>query len=184
MRNSQVHDRLSSGRQTGGEAVARHVNKLTFKKLSMKRAVIRVLLILLWTAVALAAPTKQENRFAVAGLEEREVEEFFGAFKDAVANGDKRRVAAMVDFPARVTIKSGRRVRLANAAALIRVYDQIFYDEFKQLIATTEFKDLWAKSAGVATPRGEVWISGIVKNPKSPDTYVIKIIAINGPIRS
>lgn len=146
----------------------------------MKRVIISLHLILVFTAVVFAQDTR---RFAVAGLEDRETEEFFASFKEAVAKGEKRTVAGMLSYPIRVTAKSGRRLRLSNAAAFIRTYDQIFYAEFKQLIAETEAKDLWAKSAGVATPRGEIWISGIVKDSKNLDKYEIKIIAINGPIR-
>ena len=148
----------------------------------MKRAAIGFALVLVCMASVFALPVKQD-RFAVAGLNEQETVAFFASFKEAVAKGEKRAVAGMLSYPIRVTLKSGRRVRLANSAAFIRAYDQIFYDEFKQLIANTEAKDLWAKSAGVATPRGEVWIAGIVKDSKNPDKYEIKIIAINGPIR-
>lgn len=149
------------------------------------RVLISLYLILVFTAVVVALPLKQDqNRFAVAGLNEQETEAFFASFKEAVAKGEKRTVAAMVSYPIRVTVKSGRRMRLSNPAAFIKAYDQIFHDEFKQLIAKTEATDLWAKSAGVATPRGEVWFSGIVIDSKNPDQYVIKIIAINGPLRS
>ena len=146
----------------------------------MKRVIISLHLVLVFTAVVFA---QDRGRFAVAGLEDRETEEFFASFKEAVAKGEKRTVAGMLSYPIRVTVKSGRRMKLSNVAAFIRAYDQIFYDEFKQLIAETEAKDLWAKSAGVATPRGEVWISGIVKDSKNLDKYEIKIISINGPIR-
>jgi len=148
----------------------------------MKPVVISLLLVLILSAMVFAQPVKQD-RFAVAGLSEQETVAFFESFKEAVGKGEKRAVAAMLSYPIRVTLKSGRRVRLANASAFIRAYDQIFYDEFKQLIAETEAKDLWAKSAGVATPRGEVWISGIVRDSKNLDKYEIKIISINGPIR-
>jgi len=148
----------------------------------MKRAAIGFTLVLACMASVFALPIKQD-RFAVAGLNEQQTVAFFASFKEAVAKSEKRTVAGMLSYPIRVTLKSGRRVRLANSAAFIRAYDQIFYDEFKQLIAETEAKDLWAKSAGVATPRGEVWIAGIVKDSKNPDKYEIRIIAINGPIR-
>jgi hypothetical protein len=148
----------------------------------MKRAAISFTLVLILIASVFALPIRQD-RFGVAGLNEQETVVFFASFKEAVAKGEKRAVAGMLSYPIRVTVKSGRRMKLINAAAFIRAYDQIFYDEFKQLIAETEADDLWAKSAGVATPRGEVWIAGIVKNSKNLDKYEIKIIAINGPIR-
>src|ERR1051326_5593847 len=144
----------------------------------MKRVAILISLLL----IPIAISAQDENRFAVAGLKEREVEVFFTAFKEAVAKGEKQRVAAMVSYPISVPLSSGRTVKVSNSARFVKLYDRIFDDKFKQLIARTEFKDLWAKYLGVATPRGEIWINGIVTNPKFPDKYVIKIFAINGPI--
>ena len=139
---------------------------------------------ILLICTALLIPAHQDDeRFTVAGLKNQEVETFFLNFKEAVGKSEKRKVAGMVSYPIRVTLKSGRRMRLANQAAFIRYYDQVLHEEFKQLIAATETKDLWAKSAGVATPRGEVWFSGIGKPNQPEDVYEIKIIALNGPMR-
>lgn len=143
----------------------------------MKRpAIVTGLLCVLFATVC-----AQENRFAVAGVNEREVEVFFTAFKEAVAKGQKQRVAAMVSFPISVPLASGRRVKVRNSARFVKLYDQIFDAKFKQLIASTEFKDLWAKFSGVATPRGEIWINGVMFSSRS-DEYEIKITSINGPI--
>jgi len=136
-------------------------------------------LILLLFAPVIA---QQDNRFAVAGLKEREVEVFFNSFKDAIAKDDKRKVAAMLSYPIKVYLPSKRTVKIVNSARFIKFYDQVFDEKFKEMIAATEFKDLWAKFSGVATPRGEIWINGIVRNPKFEDEYEIKITAINGTI--
>lgn len=137
-----------------------------------------LLLLLFASSVA-----QQDNRFAVAGLKEREVEVFFNSFKEAVAKDDKARVAGLVSYPIKVYLASNRTVKISNGARFIKFYNQIFDQKFKDLIAATEFKDLWAKSSGVATPRGEIWINGIVRNPKFEDQYEIKITSLNGPIR-
>ena len=148
----------------------------------MKRIAIAVTLLLVLFTATLSR--RQDNgRFAVAGLKEREVEVFFNSFKEAIAKDDKRKVAAMVNYPIKVYLRSDRTVKIANRARFIKFYDQIFDEKFKKLIAETEFKDLWAKWSGVAMPRGEIWINGVFKNPKSEGEYVIKITAINGPIR-
>ena len=144
----------------------------------MKRAAIATGLLCVLFAVTCA---QEQNRFAVAGVNEREVERFFTAFKEAVAKGQKQRVAAMVSFPISVPLASGRTVKMRNSARFVKLYDQIFDARFKQLIASTEFKDLWAKFSGVATPRGEIWINGVMLNSKL-DEYEIKITSINGPI--
>jgi hypothetical protein len=148
----------------------------------MKRVAITITLLSILFTAALSRQ-QDENRFAVAGLKEREVEIFFNSFKEAVAKDDKRKIAAMVSYPIKVYLRSDRTVKIANSARFIKFYDLIFDKKFKDLIAATEFKDLWAKSSGVATPRGEIWINGIVKNPKFEDDYVIKVTALNGPVR-
>src|ERR1043166_2495299 len=140
------------------------------------------LLFVLLSSVAGLQAQDDEGRFAVAGLKEREVEVFFTAFKEAVEKYDKQKVAAMLSYPITLYPGSGRKVKVASRARFIKLYDRIFDAEFKQLIANTEFKDLWARWSGVATPRGEIWINGIVTHPKVSDKYIIKITSINGPI--
>ena len=146
----------------------------------MKRIAIAITLLLASFATAFA---QDENRFAVAGLKEHEVEVFFNSFKEAVAKGDKRRVARMVSYPLVAELSSNRTVKISSPARFIKLYDRIFDDKFKQLIAQTEFKDLWANYSGVATPGGAVWINGIMKNRTDVDKYEIKITTLNGPIR-
>ena len=141
-----------------------------------------LLVVLVLPGFAFSRP-QDENRFAVAGVNEREVEFFFTAFKEAVAKGQKQRVATMISYPVTPRLASGRSVKVSSRATLIKLYDQIFDAKFKQLIASTEFKDLWAKFSGVATPRGEIWINGVMHDPDAPDKYEIKITSINGPIR-
>lgn len=151
----------------------------------MKRVAVSVAMIFFCIALALAHSVVQEQgRFSAAGLNDREVEAFFVSFKEAIATGDKKKVASLINYPIRVTLTSGRRKRIGRAADFIREYDRVFDAEFRRLIAKTEVKDLWAKSDGVAMPSGEIWFSGIALNPKRPETYRIKIIAINGAVRS
>lgn len=146
----------------------------------MKRSAIAITLLLVLFATV--AAQQDEGRFAVAGLKEREVEVFFKSFKEAIAKDDKRKVAGMVSYPINVYLVSERRVKIGSSARFIKLYDKIFDEKFKKLIAATEFKDLWAKYSGVAMPSGEVWINGIIKNPKFEDQYEIKVTTINGPI--
>ena len=125
---------------------------------------------------------QQEGRFNAAGLNDQEVETFFLSFREAVSTGDKKKVASLISYPIKVSISPGRTRTIRNRVDFVKAYDRIFDDEFRQLIVKTETKDLWARSTGVATPRGEIWFSGIGMK-ESPDKYTIKIIALNGPIR-
>jgi hypothetical protein len=155
----------------------------------MRRLITALLLAACLCTTALPHNSTQDSaqtagKYAVAGLDdEREVEDFFLSFKDAVARNDKAKVASMVSYPVYVRLTSGRSVRIRNARAFVKSYDAIFGKKFKQLISQTEAKDLWAKWSGVATPRGEVWFNGISKK-RRPDEYVLKITSINGPVPS
>jgi hypothetical protein len=151
----------------------------------MKLIPITLLLILLCAPIALSQSVQKEGRFSVAGLDDdREVEQFFISFKEAIARADKKTVASLVSYPIRVNLRSGRSRKIKNVADFIGAYDQIFDAEFRELIRRTEVKDLWAKSSGVATPRGELWFNGVIRDAQRPKKYTIKITAIGGPIRS
>lgn len=145
----------------------------------MKTFGVTILLLLLFVRVASAGP-RQEGRFAAAGLTDPEVETFFISFREAIAAGDKKKVASLLEYPVKATLSSGSRRTIRNRVDFIKFYDRIFDREFRQLIAKTNVTDLWARSAGVATPRGEIWFSGI---GNKDGTYRIRIIAINGPMR-
>src|SRR5258705_3375330 len=100
----------------------------------MRRVATGVLLALFGTALAFAHPgTEEQGRFSVAGLNDGEVEAFFVSFRDAIATGDKRKVASLVSYPIRVSLKSGRRQKIGNSAEFIRSYDRIFDDEFRAI---------------------------------------------------
>lgn len=125
---------------------------------------------------------QQEGRFNAAGLSDQEVETFFLSFRDAVSARDKKKVASLISYPLKIYISPGRTRTIRNRAEFVKAYDRIIDEELQQFIVKTEVKDLWAKWTGVATPRGEIWFSGI-GTKGSPDKYTIKITAINGLMR-
>lgn len=125
----------------------------------------------------------QDGRFAAAGVIDSDVEKFFTDFREAISAGDKSQVATFVSFPIKVTLSSGVRRNIRNKREFVTYYDRIFDDEFRGLIMKTEVKQLWARSSGVAMPRGEIWFAGFGR-AEDDGTKNIKIIALNGPIRS
>lgn len=145
------------------------------------RLVLTILLVLACFGGMSAHPAQQQNRFYAAGISDQEAEEFFLSFQQAVAARDKKKVASLVSYPIKLVLASGARRTIRTRIDFIKNYDRIFDDELRQLIVDTKLTDLWARWTGVATPRGEIWFSGIgVKG--SPDKYTIKVIAINGPM--
>jgi hypothetical protein len=123
-------------------------------------------------------PAPDQNKYAAANLEDREVEQFFVSFKTAIAKGDKKTVSSMVSYPLTVILASGRRTKITNKAQLLRQFDAIFDPSFKRVIQQTKVDDLYASPNGVTTPDGDVWFSAVFKDMNKPE-YEIKITAIN-----
>jgi hypothetical protein len=147
----------------------------------MTRLALGVSFLVLFVGLAFAHSRGQEDeRFAAAGLKNGAVETFYKDFREAISAGDKKKVASLVSFPIKVTLSSGAKRTIRTKADFTKSYDQIFDDEFRQLISKTDVSALWARWTGVAMPRGEIWFAGVGKTKPA----VIKIIAINGPIRS
>lgn len=83
-------------------------------------------------------------------------------FQTAVSNDDRDTVANLMRYPLQVyfptdTDRSTYRM-IANKKAFLRSYDKLFDDDVKQFVANTSSSDLWERSNGILTPRGEIWI--------------------------
>ncbi|HZS46787.1 MAG TPA: hypothetical protein VFC63_17070 [Blastocatellia bacterium] len=120
-----------------------------------------------------------KGRFSNAGLGEKEVQQFFKQFQDAIEKNDKRQVASMISYPITVSELRGRR-NIKNDASFIKDYDAIFDPKFRDFIVNTKFEELWSRDQGVATAGGEIWIGGVIKDPAHSNVPEIKVIAING----
>ena len=124
-------------------------------------------------------PLIQGGKYAAAGLKDAEAEQFFKALQQAIDKRDKQAVASMVSYPI-VVIINGRRQSIKNDASMIKNYDYIFDKRLSEFLLQTKIEELWARDQGVATPGGEIWFSGVIKDPQHQDKYEIKVIAING----
>lgn len=137
------------------------------------------------TFCSFASAQAKNSRFTAAGIDdEATVKNFFAKFQKAVYDDNKEAVAALVTFPVRASLPTGKNNRrslrsIETKAAFLNAYEQIFTQDYKQFIADAKFEDLWARDTGVATPGGEVWMGAICKdkNCKKPE---IKIITLNG----
>jgi hypothetical protein len=149
----------------------------------MKRLILSTLMVTFVCGSSWSRASAVQGKYAAAGLEDdREVEQFFISFKNAVAKRDREQVAAMIAYPIRVRLPSGRRTIIKTRASLIRRYDAIFDAAFRKVIADTNVEDLWARWSGVAMPAGEIWFNGLSKGRHS-EHYELKITAINGKVR-
>ena len=99
--------------------------------------------------------------------------------QQAIDKGDKQAVTSMISYPVVVFINFRRQV-IKTESSFLKNYDLVFDKRLKDFLLGSKVEELWSKSDGVATSGGEIWFSGVAKDPQHPDKYEIKIIAING----
>lgn len=97
---------------------------------------------------------------------------FLDALKKAVANDDKKAVAAMVDYPFQARI-GGKAVKIRDAAHFEADYDKVVTAKVKHALQAQTYENLFANWQGVMIGDGEVWFSGV------GNANQIKITAIN-----
>ena len=104
--------------------------------------------------------------------------DFLNQLQKAIANKDKKAVAAMVDYPLTITVNH-KEIDIADDHAFIKAYDKIFTDRLVKIILDQKYADLFAKDTGVMIgPHGELWFSGIC-TVKDCSKFDIKIMQIN-----
>jgi hypothetical protein len=89
------------------------------------------------------------------------------AFRDAVARNRRESVAKMIVFPIQASVNR-KRMKIANAQALIAHYNGVFTPAFRATISADFTRLMFARDQGVMMGGGEVWFN--------PDG---KVIAIN-----
>ncbi len=109
------------------------------------------------------SPVVSRNRLFVAGIDsDAEAYDLWQSFQNAVAADDRDTVASLMNYPLRVNYPADKigvsYRRISSKRAFVRSYEKIFDDDVKRFIAATSPSDLWARSEGILTPRGEIWI--------------------------
>lgn len=124
----------------------------------------------------------EQSRYANAGFDDADaVDDFARKFQAAVVKRDATAVAAMVQYPIKVSLR-GKRVTLANAAALKREFAAVFDSEFTSRIAACATAHLFSRSEGVMLGNGEVWLAP-AREPaaKSGAPTVPQVVSLNRP---
>lgn len=124
------------------------------------------------------------GRFWPSGVDEdTEVERFWASFQRAVATDHRNEVAALATYPLRVNYHDdaieGKYRFVRNRKAFLRVYDRIFDNALKEMIANTSFLDIGATSHGIKTPRGEIWMGVYCLDKEVQCETVIKLRTIH-----
>jgi hypothetical protein len=102
---------------------------------------------------------------------------FFTDLKRAVSAGDKKAVAAMVDYPITVSI-GGKDVKIKSGKDFVSHYDHIFSDKIVTAVEKQTYAALFANDQGIMIGDGEIWIDGICLDHDC-QKQAVKIITIN-----
>ena len=77
-------------------------------------------------------------------------------FRQAVEQGDKAAVAALIQYPIQVRIKAVA-IPIQNRAELVARYDEIFSPAFRKAITGAMPRHMFAREQGVMLGKGEAW---------------------------
>lgn len=123
-----------------------------------------------------------QSRYANAGFDDAgAVDDFARKFQAAVVKRDAVTVAAMVQYPIEVSLR-GKRVRLADAAALQREFTAVFDHEFTRRIEACATAHLFSRSEGVMLGNGEIWLAPAREQAaKSGTRAVPRVVSLNRP---
>ena len=97
-------------------------------------------------------------------------------FQQAVAANDAAAVAALVDYPF-ATVRDGQPLKIADAEAFVRDYDQIMTPPIAEAIKRQRYSELMVNYKGVMFGNGEAWVNGICRDDacKNVDVRVVAL---------
>ncbi len=123
-----------------------------------------------------AIPAQSGAAIGSGGPSVDQVKIFLKTLQEAVAIGNRHKVATLVDFPMQAWL-DGRSVTIRNVAEFQSRYRQILDDSVRQSIAATTIEKVTASSGGVVIDRGRI----VCRPVGSKGT--LRIVAINEPVQ-
>jgi hypothetical protein len=137
---------------------------------------------LLAASAAIAAPPAPD-----AGSIESRLDRLFGShqpyrkfladLQQAVAAGDRSRIAGMVSYPLKTRI-AGHAVKLATPRQFLAHFDELLPQSSLEAITAQSFAGLFANSQGMMIGSGEVWFSAVCAT-RDCNAPPVMIIAVN-----
>lgn len=132
----------------------------------------------IWMFVLFAAASSSViaaiPRFALTGMTDAKVGEFFLKLKHAVGTHDVTELATMVSYPLVVNGKA----TVPNSEYFEKHYNDIFTKKVVAAVKRQKYGTLFGNDQGVMIGNGELWFSGVCRNT-SCNHYHVRIVAIN-----
>ncbi|WP_067142608.1 hypothetical protein [Oceanivirga salmonicida] len=105
-----------------------------------------------------------------------EVENFVKDMKNSILNNDRIWISKHICYPIKVNLNGNKKV-INNKKTLLKYYDEIITDKFKEKIYKYYTTNLFNNWQGVMFGQGEIWINNTKNSNKKKYDYCI--IAIN-----
>lgn len=108
---------------------------------------------------------------------DEELETFVKHIKSSIQNNDKEWIANHSQYPITTSLNNKKSIVIKNKKQLIDNFDQIFYQEFKDIIKQSCTCNLFHNYEGAMLGSGQIWINN--KSGSTNNNYEYCIIAIN-----
>jgi hypothetical protein len=105
---------------------------------------------------------------------DQDVEYFVSKIQSYIANDNKEKLAEEIKYPINVKI-NGKVTKIQDKDELIKNYDKIFYEEYKQKISKTSTKYLFVNYQGIMVGVGELWINDVISTGSDSKLMIIAI---------
>lgn len=112
----------------------------------------------------------------VLGGDPEEYRRVIGAFQTALREADGPAAARLVAYPIEVEV-DGRSEVIRTEERLAAVFGRIATPGLVAAVANQPFERLFVRDQGVMLGNGEVWVTGICRNPAC-DQQDVRVIAI------
>lgn len=100
---------------------------------------------------------ESDEMFSVSGIRKEEADTFIKTFVSHLEAGEKKEAAEMILYPRKVTVPDGDLI-VHNADEFLDYYDDIFTDDFIELLKEDSKKELNFNYQGVWIGNGELWV--------------------------
>jgi hypothetical protein len=117
-----------------------------------------------------------DKRYAGFYGSDDDVENFMKLVKSSVLNGDKEWIANHISYPIKTNIFKNKAITIKNKRQLIAHFDQIFHQEFKDMIKSFCVCNMFNNYQGVMLGRGQIWVNNQPDSSEEKFNYTITAI--------
>lgn len=117
------------------------------------------------------------HRYRTAGFDnDKAVEQYVQKFQNYIKKGDRINISNLIKYPLNAKV-SGERIVISNKKQFVDNYDNIFTEEFKNIMEKTHVKYMFANCQGVMFGSGSknIWINNVLDKGRNEGFHIIAV---------